>query len=149
MRFNLAIQILSFLFFCSFQTSTDAYVMPVGGTFYRDENSHVYFAQNVNSSTIYDIETPWLITYKKKLRADLASRGLHVFNANPLGESFVWTTTEVNVNNDGVYKGSISYGGTWGNNASMVDIAKTILSDNYPSVEIGLIVGSVLLVLFI
>ena len=101
----------------------------------------LYFADNETSTDYYAIRTPWLITYPKKIKTELLKNNLTLIDESVI-KKCGWTTL-AHVKNTGVSTGTIySFSATI---ESVEDRALLILTNNYPIVEMLLVlIGSLL-----
>lgn len=99
-------------------------------------HNFIYISQNQTSNDYYVIRTPWLLTYPKNLKNALKKKKLYIYNKNPT-DKCGWTTL-AHIKNIGISTGTI-----YKKNNTILElnsILTEILSNNYPTLEILLIV---------
>lgn len=109
-------------------------------------HSYIYFNQNESSKTYYVIRTAWMITYPNKIKTQLKSNNLNIYNNNPSNDCG-WKLIS-RITNIGIYTGYIYVKGNSDNNIE--EIAGNILRNTYPTLEIMLTIFiPIIIVIFI
>jgi len=99
-------------------------------------HNFIYIANNETSDDYYVIRTAWLISYPNKLKNKLKEFNLIIFDSNPTTKCG-WTTL-AHVQNFGVFTGTIYR--KKNNIDELNSVLTEILSNNYPTLEILMIV---------
>lgn len=128
---------------CVCAASSDDKILEITclGKFTGSFHNFIYVAENETDTNYYVIRTAWRITYTNRIKRQLRDHKLWVFDHNPT-TNCGWTLLS-KITNVGIYTGNIYRKNN--TNRNIEDFAAELLFNNYPTLEILIMILIVIL----